>query len=60
MTALAEGVETEEQMTHVVDLGCDGDQGFYFAHPEPEERLEALLSGDRLARMAHPGGACPS
>lgn len=55
MTALAEGVETKEQMTHVVDLGCDGAQGFYFARPEPEERLGALLSNDGLARMAPPG-----
>jgi diguanylate cyclase (GGDEF)-like protein/PAS domain S-box-containing protein len=47
MTALAEGVETQEQMAHVVDLGCDEAQGFFFAHPAPEERLDTLLAEGR-------------
>ena len=47
MTALAEGVETADQLAHVADLGCDEAQGFYFAHPEPEERLEILLSEEQ-------------
>lgn len=49
MTALAEGVETEQQLAHVVDLGCDEAQGFYFARPQPEDRLEILLSGAQPA-----------
>jgi diguanylate cyclase (GGDEF)-like protein/PAS domain S-box-containing protein len=52
MTALAEGVETQEQMAHVVDLGCDEAQGFFFARPEPPQRLETLLAGGTRRRSA--------
>jgi diguanylate cyclase (GGDEF)-like protein/PAS domain S-box-containing protein len=45
MTALAEGVETAEQLAQVRALGCDAAQGYLFARPEPEDRLGALLSG---------------
>ena len=31
---VAEGVESEEELEAVVDLGCDFVQGFYFARPE--------------------------
>jgi EAL domain-containing protein (putative c-di-GMP-specific phosphodiesterase class I) len=31
---VAEGVESEEELDVVVDLGCDFVQGFYFARPE--------------------------
>jgi EAL domain-containing protein (putative c-di-GMP-specific phosphodiesterase class I) len=48
MTALAEGVETAEQLAHVRGLGCDAAQGYLFARPEPGDRLEGLLSGGLL------------
>jgi EAL domain-containing protein (putative c-di-GMP-specific phosphodiesterase class I) len=31
---VAEGVENEDELATVVDLGCDFVQGFYFARPE--------------------------
>jgi EAL domain-containing protein (putative c-di-GMP-specific phosphodiesterase class I) len=31
---VAEGVESEEELDTVVNLGCDFVQGFYFARPE--------------------------
>ena len=31
---VAEGVENEEELEAVVNLGCDYVQGFYFARPE--------------------------
>lgn len=33
LTVVAEGVETEEQFAHLVDLNCDLVQGFLFAKP---------------------------
>jgi EAL domain-containing protein (putative c-di-GMP-specific phosphodiesterase class I) len=33
---VAEGIETEEEREHVVDLGCDLLQGFLLARPAPE------------------------
>ena len=40
---IAEGVETEEQMKALRDMGCDLVQGFYFSKPVPPEEFEAFL-----------------
>ena len=42
---VAEGVETDEQLAQLRDLGCDGAQGFLFARPMPEEGVFSLLAG---------------
>ena len=47
MEVLAEGVETEDQLGRLRDLGCEYAQGFYFSHPVPAERIDALLEKDR-------------
>jgi EAL domain-containing protein (putative c-di-GMP-specific phosphodiesterase class I) len=41
MVVSAEGVETEEQRTRLVDLGCDRAQGYHLGEPEelPVPRL---------------------
>jgi diguanylate cyclase (GGDEF)-like protein len=50
MTAVSEGVETNEQHNQVLALGCDSCQGFYFARPMPAADLDRLLqSQDALA-----------
>ncbi len=40
---IAEGVETEEQMLTMKELGCDIVQGYYFAKPMPAEEFSKYL-----------------
>ncbi len=53
LTVVAEGVEREEHVTALRELGCDVAQGYFFARPMPAGDLTALLAarhltGDRL------------
>jgi EAL domain-containing protein (putative c-di-GMP-specific phosphodiesterase class I) len=41
---LAEGVETEEQMRLLRNVGCDAVQGYYISKPLPEEALKKYFS----------------
>jgi EAL domain-containing protein (putative c-di-GMP-specific phosphodiesterase class I)/GGDEF domain-containing protein len=36
---LAEGVETEEQLTFLKEIGCGQIQGYYYGKPEPEKEM---------------------
>jgi EAL domain-containing protein (putative c-di-GMP-specific phosphodiesterase class I) len=40
MIAIAEGVETLEEIEHLKQIGCDAFQGFYFSRPIPIEQFE--------------------
>lgn len=42
LTAVAEGVETEEQKDHLLRLGCTVGQGYYFHRPMPMEDANIL------------------
>jgi EAL domain-containing protein (putative c-di-GMP-specific phosphodiesterase class I) len=42
-TVTAEGVETEEQLAALAELGCERIQGFLIARPLPLADLHALL-----------------
>ncbi|MCU0533326.1 MAG: EAL domain-containing protein [Hydrococcus sp. Prado102] len=44
ITAIAEGVETSHQLTHLRNLGCDEAQGYFFSKPVNSHLAEALLS----------------
>ena len=41
--SLAEGVETEEQLQTLTELGCDHLQGYYFSKPLPKEQFLELI-----------------
>jgi EAL domain-containing protein (putative c-di-GMP-specific phosphodiesterase class I) len=47
LAAVAEGVETAEQVAELRAVGCRYVQGFYFARPMPPERLGKVLAAGR-------------
>jgi PAS domain S-box-containing protein/diguanylate cyclase (GGDEF)-like protein len=47
MQVLAEGVETEGQLSLLSSSGCDHIQGFWFSRPVPAADLEAMLIADK-------------
>jgi diguanylate cyclase (GGDEF)-like protein/PAS domain S-box-containing protein len=43
LTAVAEGVETQDQLGLLRGLGCDVGQGFYFARPQSADEIEHAM-----------------
>jgi diguanylate cyclase (GGDEF)-like protein len=43
MSVIAEGVETEEQLEHLTELGCHAFQGYLFGQPMPVDDFELML-----------------
>ncbi len=56
LAALAEGVETLEQLAHLRELGCDEFQGFLAARPMPYESVNP----EQSARLAASGATLPT
>jgi diguanylate cyclase (GGDEF)-like protein/PAS domain S-box-containing protein len=46
MTAIAEGVESAEQLARLREMGCEMGQGYYFTRPLSSEAVSALLATD--------------
>lgn len=44
LDVIAEGVETEEQLTQLRTMGCKYGQGYYFSKPLDSERATALIA----------------
>ena len=44
LLAIAEGIESDGQLTSLRELGCDLAQGFLFARPVPPEQIDRLLA----------------
>jgi EAL domain-containing protein (putative c-di-GMP-specific phosphodiesterase class I) len=41
-------VETEEQLNHLREMGCQYGQGYLFSKPVPAEEALAILRGEAL------------
>lgn len=63
LTAVAEGIETPEQLAILTELGCDLGQGFLFARPMPAAEIETLLREPfqfaSQVTTSGPGGPAP-
>ncbi|WP_241575705.1 EAL domain-containing protein [Rosenbergiella nectarea] len=44
LNIVAEGVESEEQQTYLVNLGCDVHQGYYFSRPVPPSEITVVAN----------------
>ncbi|CAH9050518.1 hypothetical protein PSECIP111951_00208 [Pseudoalteromonas holothuriae] len=46
MTCIAEGVETEEQLAFLKNIGCHFMQGYYFSRPVSAKALEKIIANN--------------
>src|SRR5205807_8219734 len=52
VSVTAEGVETAEQAAELVSLGCLSGQGYYYARPQPAEKVAEFLAQSALLGRA--------
>jgi EAL domain-containing protein (putative c-di-GMP-specific phosphodiesterase class I) len=60
LEVVAEGIELDEQLERLRDLGCELGQGFHFAHPMESGRVLDYLAGTSAGTDAKPGAAAPA
>jgi diguanylate cyclase (GGDEF)-like protein/PAS domain S-box-containing protein len=53
LQVVAEGVETEQALAQLMELGCDSVQGYFLGGPQPTDAVEWIVR--RLARRLPPG-----
>lgn len=53
LKVIAEGVETQEQLDLLRQIGCDCGQGYFFARPMPMPAFENFLKNTALPGFAH-------
>ena len=58
MQVIAEGVETERQLTLLKNAGCDLVQGYYFSRPVPPEEFEKFIIREKQCRDNQGMEAC--
>ncbi|MEH6814229.1 MAG: EAL domain-containing protein [Motiliproteus sp.] len=51
---VAEGVETETQLSYLRDHGCDSFQGYFYSKPVPAHEFATLLHNNRLQPLEFP------
>jgi diguanylate cyclase len=54
LRVVAEGVEDQETLDLLAEMGCDLAQGYYISRPKPADEL-AFRSGPPTSPEAHPG-----
>ncbi|HEY2767805.1 MAG TPA: EAL domain-containing protein [Solirubrobacteraceae bacterium] len=60
LEVVAEGIELDEQLSRLRDLGCELGQGFHFAHPMESGHLADFLAGRSEGRGERPGEPVPT
>jgi EAL domain-containing protein (putative c-di-GMP-specific phosphodiesterase class I) len=51
LEVVAEGIACEEEEQIALEAGCDGVQGYYYAHPMPLEELDAFIADWQNGRI---------
>ena len=60
LEVVAEGIELDEQLRRLRDLGCEFGQGFHFAHPMEPGELVDFLDGASRDAAERPGTPAPA
>jgi diguanylate cyclase (GGDEF)-like protein len=55
LVSVAEGVETNEQLAYLLNIGCEAGQGYYFSPPIGAAELSALLGRARSSATPREG-----
>lgn len=59
MTVVAEGIESEDQLVRLIDLGCPTGQGYLFSEPVGAEVAERMLASAQAIQQRRANGLTP-